>query len=54
MRVNLPAKLDNYGNRVPDFELIPKYEQAMKEIRNIQTTDPKSLSYQRSIDSPMD
>lgn len=42
MRVNLPAKLDNYGNRVPDFELIPKYEQAMKEIRNIQTTDPKA------------
>lgn len=42
MRVNLPAKLDNYGNKVPDFELIPKYEQAMKEIRNIQTTDPKA------------
>lgn len=43
MRVNLPAKLDNYGNKVPDFELIPKYEQAMKEIRNIQTTDPKAF-----------
>lgn len=43
MRVNLPAKLDNYGNRVPDFELIPKYEQAMKEIRNIQTEDPKAF-----------
>lgn len=42
MRVNLPAKLDNYGNKVPDFELIPKYEQAMKEIKNIQTTDPKA------------
>ena len=43
MRVNLPAKLDNYGNKVPDFELIPKFEQAMKEIRNIpQTTDPKA------------
>lgn len=42
MRVNLPAKSDNYGNKVPDFELIPKYEQAMKEIRNIQTTDPKA------------
>lgn len=42
MRVNLPAKLDNYGNKIPDFELIPKYEQAMKEIRNIQTTDPKA------------
>ena len=42
MRVNLPAKLDNYGNKVPDFELIPKYEQAMKEIRNIQTTDPRA------------
>lgn len=43
MRVNLPAKLDNYGNKVPDFELIPKYEQAMKEIKNIQTTDPKAF-----------
>lgn len=43
MRVNLPAKLDNYGNRVPDFELIPKYEEAMKEIRNIQTEDPKAF-----------
>lgn len=43
MRVNLPAKLDNYGNKVPDFELIPKYEQAMKEIRNIQTEDPKAF-----------
>lgn len=43
MRVNLPAKSDNYGNKVPDFELIPKYEQAMKEIKNIQTTDPKLI-----------
>lgn len=43
MRVNLPAKLDNYGNKVPDFELIPKYEQAMKEIKNVQTTDPKAF-----------
>lgn len=43
MRVNLPAKLDNYGNKVPDFELIPKYEQAMKEIKNIQTIDPKAF-----------
>lgn len=43
MRVNLPAKLDNYGNKVPDFELIPKYEQAMKEIKNIQTTDAKTF-----------
>lgn len=43
MRVNLPAKLDNYGNKVPDFELIPKFEQAMKEIRNIpQTIDLKA------------
>ena len=42
IRVNLPAKSDNYGNKVPDFELIPKYEQAMKEIRNIQTTDPRA------------
>ena len=43
IRVNLPAKLDNYGNKVPDFELIPKYEQAMKEIKNIQTTDAKTF-----------
>lgn len=43
MRVNLPAKLDNYGNKVPDFKLIPKYEQAMKEIKNIQTTDAKTF-----------
>ena len=43
MRVNLPAKLDNYGNKVPDFELIPKYEQAMKEIRNIPQNNPKTF-----------
>lgn len=48
MRVNLPAKLDNYGNKVPDFELIPKYEQAMKEIKNIQTTDPKAFLIQEA------
>lgn len=43
MRVNLPAKTDNYGNKVPDFELIPKFEQAMKEIRNIpQSTNAKA------------
>lgn len=48
MRVNLPAKLDNYGNKIPDFELIPKYEQAMKEIKNIQTTDPKAFLIQEA------
>lgn len=44
MRVNLPAKIDEYGNKVPDFDLIPKFEQAMKKIKNIpQSTDTKAF-----------
>lgn len=37
MRVNLPITVDSLGNKKPDFTLLPRYEQAMKEVRTIPT-----------------
>ena len=34
-RVLIPAKTDSYGNKIPDFTYLKRYQQASKEIQNI-------------------
>lgn len=50
-RALLPSKLDNYGNKVPDFTYFKRFEQANKEIQKIsrRLTDDQRLKKQGEI-----